>query len=65
MNWRDYLKPAEAKRIAKIEAMRSEVDALNIEYRTIYSRARKRAERKGDGKTSGKTPSPNAAKSRG
>ncbi len=43
MNWRDHLKPAEAKRIAAIEAERP---ALNAEFRAISERARKRGERK-------------------
>ena len=42
MTWRDYLKPAEARRVAKIEAVRAEVATLSVEYRTIYTRARKR-----------------------
>lgn len=43
MNWRDHLTKPEAKRIKQIEAVRSEVSALNAEYRTIAERARKRA----------------------
>jgi hypothetical protein len=46
MNWRDHLKPAEAKRIAAIEAMREQVDQVQPEYRAISERARKRGERK-------------------
>lgn len=42
MSWRDYLNTAEARRIAKIEAARAEVAALNAEYRIIAERARSR-----------------------
>lgn len=51
MNWRDFLKPAEARRIAKIDADRK---GLNAEYRAISERARKRMERTVAGKTAGK-----------
>ena len=46
MNWRDHLTPAEARRIAKIEAIRAQAAALSDEYRAIAERCRKRAERK-------------------
>jgi len=46
MSWREHLKPSEARRVAVIEAKRAEVEALNVEYRSIYDRARKRMERK-------------------
>lgn len=53
--WRDYLTKAESRRIAKIDAARKDLAILNIEYRRIAERCRKRAEQKRDGKTSGKT----------
>lgn len=46
MNWRDFLTPAEARRLAKIEVERAKVAELNAEYRTIYTRARKRFDRR-------------------
>lgn len=45
MTWRDYLTPAEARRIAKIEAIRAQAAALSYEHRAIAERCRKRAER--------------------
>lgn len=48
MNWRDHLTPAEARRIAKIEAIRAQAAELNSEYRAIAERARKRFERERD-----------------
>ena len=42
MNWRDYLKPAERRRIGQIEAVREKVAALNVEFRQIAERCRKR-----------------------
>ncbi len=42
MTWRDYLKPAEVERLDAIPAERR---ALTAEYKTIYTRARKRMER--------------------
>lgn len=48
MSWRDHLTPAEARRIAKIEAIRAQAAALSDEYRAIAERCRKRAERAGN-----------------
>lgn len=45
MNWRVFLTPTEARRLAKIEAERAKVAELNIEFRSIAERARKRMER--------------------
>lgn len=48
MNWRDHLTKDEARTIAKIEKARTDVAAMNAEYRAIAERARKRAERAGN-----------------
>ncbi len=48
MTWRTHLTPAEAERIAKIEAMREQAVAMAGEYRAIYNRCMKRRARKGD-----------------
>jgi hypothetical protein len=45
MSWRDHLTPAEARRVAKIEAMRAQAAETQPEYRAISERARKRMER--------------------
>lgn len=54
VNWRDYLKPTEAHRIAKIEAIRAQLATLNAEYRAIAERCRKRMERDGNKAQPGK-----------
>ena len=53
MNWRDYLKPAEARELDRIKAKRQ---AANAEYRLIYDRCRKRAERAKNEKQPGNQP---------
>lgn len=40
--WRDFLKPAEARQIAKIERARAKVAEMNAEFRLIAERARLR-----------------------
>lgn len=45
MNWRDYLTPDEAVRIAKIEQARDGMVGLNREFRDISERARQRERR--------------------
>lgn len=42
MTWRDHLTPAEARRIARIEAIRAQAAKAQAEYRAISERARKR-----------------------
>lgn len=45
MNWRDYLTEAEAREIELIEDIRRCMAYINIEYRAISERARKRGAR--------------------
>lgn len=40
--WRDFLKPAEAREIAKIEQARAKVSEMNVKFRLIAERARLR-----------------------
>jgi len=40
--WRDFLKPPEARQIAKIEKARAELAAMNVTHRRIAERARLR-----------------------
>ena len=40
--WRDFLKPAEVRQIAKIERARAKVAEMNAEFRLIAERARLR-----------------------
>lgn len=47
MNWRDYLTKDEARAIARIEKARTDIAAMNAEFRAIAERARKRADRAG------------------
>lgn len=63
MTWRDYLKPAEARRIAKIEAERAKVAKMQAEYRALYERCRKREKRAGTSDERG-NPSANTASNR-